>query len=74
MTNDDTITACPECDSSRIRRRVTDRKEYPWKCKDCCYTFNDPVERERHTHGVGADVMLERVIDNPEELKEATEL
>jgi len=74
MTDEETITACPECDSGRLRRRVTDQKEHRYKCKDCSHTFNEPVERCRKATGPGADVMLERVVDDADKLREATGL
>lgn len=69
---DDTINACPECDSSSLRHRT--RKDESYICKDCRATFDDPVVREKQAHGISAEVMLERVVDDPEAVLEATEL
>jgi ribosomal protein L37AE/L43A len=71
---DNTINACPECDSSSLRVRVTDRQAQQYKCKDCGNTFDRPTIREKQANGVGADTMLERIVDDPEALKERTEL
>lgn len=62
MTRDETITACPECDSAAIRTRNTrsvhstsdDHRRYD--CKNCGHKFNEPQRRERrHTGSINGD-------------------
>jgi transposase-like protein len=45
----ETITVCPECDSSRINRKIkgaTPSKEGEYLCEACYHHFNEPIERE----------------------------
>jgi transposase-like protein len=47
---DDTLDACPACDSARIRINATKREKArapTYRCKDCNATFDDPTTRER---------------------------
>jgi len=47
---DDTIDACPACDSARIRINATKREKADaptYRCKDCNTTFDDPATRTR---------------------------
>lgn len=74
MTNDDMIDVCPECDGSSLRLRVTGECEHRYLCKDCGGTFDDPNQRPPKSNGVSADALLERIVDDPDELREATGL
>lgn len=44
-----TIKACPECDSTRLRK-ITGRRGGPSRhwCDGCSTHVNDPIEREAH--------------------------
>lgn len=46
----DRITACPECDSARIRVVETrdEATEHRWSCRECGARFDEPTERERY--------------------------
>ena len=49
-----TVTACPECDSANIQRRVNRHEQSNaarWYCRHCGVKFGEPVEREAHTPG-----------------------
>jgi len=63
---DDTVTACPECDSASLRVRVKPDKEQ-FACKDCGTTFDDPVIRESRSHGVSAETMIQRALGGADE-------
>jgi len=51
----ETTTACPKCDSPRVRRRCTDTGTGghlqpaggDWRCQDCGHVCEDPTHRER---------------------------
>jgi len=62
---DDTVKACPECDSTALRVRAT--REQTYKCKECSTTFNDPVIRESRSHGVSAETMIQRALGGADE-------
>jgi len=48
---DDTVTACPKCDSVKIETRQPSTPvsnaaiEHEWRCADCGRSFDDPRER-----------------------------
>ncbi|QIO25529.1 hypothetical protein [Haloarcula sp. JP-L23] len=53
MPDDDTVLACPDCDSTGIRARVQNGYGAPthdddYYCRHCGHSFDEPVERERH--------------------------
>lgn len=61
------VTACPECDSTRIRKNVGESvvgrvgSGHDWYCGACGALFDDAVEREKHcdggpTRGLAADL------------------
>lgn len=66
QTDDDTITACPECDSPGIEPRQpakfpsTATSDAAWRCKHCTALFDEPVERPRRAtsglQGLAADL------------------
>jgi len=74
MTDNDMIDVCPECDGSSLRLRVTDECEHRYLCKDCMASFDEPDERPSKGGGIGSDALLERIVDDPDELREATGL
>jgi ribosomal protein L37AE/L43A/DNA-binding PadR family transcriptional regulator len=52
----ETTTACPNCDSARLTRRVKTNLRKRWRCKDCEARFDEAVERvsentNQSTHG-----------------------
>lgn len=57
--DDDTVRACPECDSASLTYLKTGSRQLGrtgpnnsgWKCNDCCERFAEPVERGPHGHG-----------------------
>jgi hypothetical protein len=52
VTDGGTLTACPACDSTAIKRRTPQKLDSPahqthdWVCLDCDARFDEPVERE----------------------------
>jgi len=62
---DNTVNACPECDSTELRVRAT--RERTYKCKDCGTTFDDPVIRESRRGGVSAETMIQRALGGADE-------
>ena len=63
----DEVTACPECDSTRIRPHVGESvagragSGREWSCSECNALFDDPIERDKHrdggpTRGLAADL------------------
>lgn len=58
-TADDTVQACPECDSPSLTyrtngpgqsNRLAPNDAY-WKCNDCNARFEEPTERPPHGSG-----------------------
>jgi len=53
----ETVTACPECDNARIRRRNPSHassrpsQTHKWACMECGAHFDEPVERPMQTPG-----------------------
>ncbi|WP_066418846.1 hypothetical protein [Halorubrum aethiopicum] len=53
MTGDETVSACPKCDSSSVAMnnigglQSTNLDADKYRCADCYETFDEPVERER---------------------------
>ena len=43
MSDDDLVTACPNCDDTKIWARETKTPEF--RCEVCGATFDEPVER-----------------------------
>lgn len=58
QTDDSLVTACPDCDSTKLyrRSRSIQRKEgeyeHTWRCEACCERFDEPVVRERYHSAV----------------------
>jgi ribosomal protein L37AE/L43A len=80
---DDTVQACPACDSSRIWSRghagVNDRgraTDGDWKCKNCGEVFDEPEPRppksggQQPTNGLAATLASEDVT-NIDDVSEA---
>lgn len=65
---DETVTACPACDSARIRRRNPDHpssrsgQTNDWACLDCPAHFDEPDERPKHKPG-GRHGLAGRLVD-----------
>lgn len=63
---DDLIAVCPECSSSKIRRRMpsmrdTGTQQGAYYCPECDEEYSDPAYRKRHN----SDSMTpERVLSN----------
>lgn len=51
--NDDTVEACPRCDSSDIRQRTSWRygAAERWHCNECGQSFTEPLRREAKQPG-----------------------
>lgn len=43
------ITACPDCNSSFIRR-ATRHSDWNWRCEECGNRFDEPIQREPIKH------------------------
>jgi hypothetical protein len=67
VTDGGTITACPECESASIKRRVPqkpispDTQTHRWYCNACGVWFDEPIERAPRSDsttlcGVAADL------------------
>jgi len=65
---DETVTACPECGSARIRRRNPEHPSSPetqtndWACLDCPAHFDEPDERPMQTPG-GRHGLAKRLVE-----------
>jgi len=69
------VTACPECDSTRIRPHVGESVAGPagsgreWSCSACGALFDDPVERDKHCDSGAAGALAAKLAAaDPEEV------
>jgi len=64
--SDETVLACPRCDSARIwgRSNTGANSQGRWRCKECQNTFDDGVERPPKSGGRQATHSLARRLEH----------
>lgn len=63
LRDDDTVRACPDCDSTKIAPVIDPDKAdttKDWRCDACRAKFDEPRVRERGSTPNGADAVLRR--------------